>query len=385
MDSCVHSMVCGGCIYQGIPYQEQLELKAKTLLHHLKENQIPYHNFLGIEGSPSQYFYRNKMEYTFGDEMIGGEMTLGLHKQGRFMSIITVDQCQLVDPDFNRILTSTLEFCREKGYAFYHKKTHKGLLRHLIIRKGQNTGELLINIVTSTQEPFDGEAFVERINHLPLTNQVVGILHTRNDGLADAVQSDEIKLLQGQDYYQETLMGLSFKISPFSFFQTNVRAIEKLYTEAISAIDHPEDKTVYDLYSGTGTITQALAQRVKKAIGIELVEEAVAVAKENAMGNGLTNCDFLVGDVLQVLDEVEEKPDVIVLDPPRSGVHPKALQKILNYRVKQIIYISCNPKTLSENLATAVLNGYDVTNVKAYDNFPLTRHTEVLAILRLAE
>lgn len=381
MDLCKHRADCGGCIYQGIPYEEQLQLKAKEVLRHFKDNLVTYDRFLGIEGSPTRYAYRNKMEYTFGDEVKDGEMTLGLHKQGRYMSIITTGQCQIVDPDFNRVLEATLTFCKEHEYSFYHKKSHKGLLRHLILRKGEHTGELLINMVTSTQHPFDGTTYVSLIEGLDLNNQVVGILHTENDNLSDSVVCDKLNILKGRAYYNEELLGLKFRVSAFSFFQTNVQAVERLYTEALSLIPDLSGKTVFDLYSGTGTITQTAALRAKKAIGIELVEEAVETARTNAELNGLTNCTFIAGDVLKVLDELTDKPDVIILDPPRSGVHPKALEKILNYGVKEIVYISCNPKTLAQNLATAMLFGYRTDTLKAYDNFPFTKHIEALALL----
>jgi 23S rRNA (uracil1939-C5)-methyltransferase len=381
LEKCKHSSDCGGCIYQGIGYQEQLQMKAKEVLRLLKEKEVTYERFLGIEGSPKQFAYRNKMEYTFGDEIKDGEMTLGLHKQGRFMSIITVEECQLVDPDFNEVLAATLNFCRDRAYPFYHKKTHLGLLRNLVIRKGEYTGEILINIITSTQSEFDAQGFVDMIEALPLNNQIVGILHTENDSLSDAVNCDRMKILSGRDYYNEEILGLKFKVSAFSFFQTNVLAVEKLYTEALSLIQNVEGKVVFDLYSGTGTITQAIAQRAKKAIGIELIEESVKAAKENAAQNKLDNCEFIAGDVLKALDEVIEKPDVIVMDPPRSGIHPKALQKILNYSVNQIVYISCNPKTLAENLSTAMLYGYKVKSVKAFDNFPNTKHIEGLNLV----
>ncbi len=343
MDLCEHRADCGGCIYQGIPYTEQLQLKAKEVLRHFKDNLVTYERFLGIEGSPQRYAYRNKMEYTFGDEVKDGDMTLGLHKQGRYMSIITTDKCQLVDPDFNRILDATLKFCGEREYPFYHKKSHKGLLRHLILRKGEHTGELLVNIVTSTQMPFDGAAFVSLIEGLELENRVVGILHTENDNLADAIVCDKLNILSGRDYYNEELLGLKFRVSAFSFFQTNVLAVERLYTEALSLVPDLSGKTVFLLYSGTGTIAQTAALRAKKVIGIELVEEAVEAARANAEMNGLSNCSFIAGDVLKVLDDIEDKPDVIFLDPPRAGVHPKAMEKILNYGVKEIVYISCNP------------------------------------------
>lgn len=376
MDTCKHSEGCGGCIYQGIPYNEQIVLKGKEVLRLLKEKNINFEKYLGIEGSPKRHAYRNKMEYTFGDEVKNGEMTLGMHKKGRFMSIITVDECQLVDNDFNVILKATLEFCISKGYTFYHKKNHIGLLRNLIIRKGENTGEILVNIVTSSQDSFDGSGFAEMICGLPLQNSLVGVLHTINDRISDFVYADKIETLWGRDYYLEEIMGLKFKVSAFSFFQTNILAIEKLYTEALSLIKELDGKTVFDLYCGTGTITQIMSLRAKKVIGVEIVDESVEAARENAHLNGINNCEFITGDVLNVLDYLQDRPDVIVLDPPRAGVHNKALEKILNYRVNQIVYISCNPKTLVENLSLMQNNGYAVKSVKAFDNFPYTKHVE---------
>jgi 23S rRNA (uracil1939-C5)-methyltransferase len=381
MEICKHNEGCGGCIYQEIPYQEQIILKGKEVLRLLDEKKVSYGKYLGIEGSPKRTAYRNKMEYTFGDEIKNGEMTLGMHKKGHFMSVVTVDECQLVDPDFNAILKATLDFSMEKGYGYYHKKSHLGLLRNLIIRKGEHTGELLINVVTSSQQEFDGEGFAERILALLLNNTIVGILHTVNDNVADFVYCEKLQILWGRDYYMEEIMTLKFKVSAFSFFQTNILAVEKLYTEALSLIKDLDGKTVYDLYCGTGTITQTLALRAKKVIGVEIVEEAVAAARENAKMNGLNNCEFIAGDVLAVLDQLPEKPDVIILDPPRVGVHPKALEKLLNYGVNQIIYISCNPKTLAENLSFMQYYGYQTVSVKAFDNFPNTRHIECVVLL----
>lgn len=381
MEICRHNEGCGGCIYQEMPYQDQVILKGKEVLRLLDEKNIDYGKYLGIEGSPKRTAYRNKMEYTFGDEVKNGEMTLGMHKKGRFMSIVTVDECQLVDQDFNEILKATLNFCKEKGYSYYHKKSHMGLMRNLIVRKGEHTGELLVNAVTTSQSEFDGAGFTELILSLPLQNKIVGILHTINDRVADFVYCDQLQVLWGRDYYMEEIMTLKFKVSAFSFFQTNILAVEKLYTEALALIKDLDGKTVFDLYCGTGTITQTLALRAKKAIGVEIVEEAVAAARENAKLNGLDNCEFIAGDVLEVLDHLEDKPDVIVVDPPRVGIHPKALEKILSYGVKQIIYISCNPKSLVENLSFAQYYGYKAVSVKAFDNFPNTKHIECVALI----
>lgn len=382
MEICRDSNICGGCVYQGVPYCEQLKNKAGEVRGLLDRKDIRYGSFLDIEPAPQRYRYRNKMEYTFGDMEKNGPTTLGMHKKKHFMSIITVDQCQLVHEDFNMILRGVLGFVTERGYSHYHKKTHKGLMRHLIIRRGVRTGELLVNVVTSSEEGFDEEAFVDMLCSLPLENRLVGVLRTINDRLADAVYCDEMKILHGRDYYMEEILGLKFKVSAFSFFQTNVEAVENLYSYALDLIDDFSDKTVFDLYCGTGTITQTLAKKAANTIGIELVEEAVEAARANANLNGLDNCRFIAGDVFEVLKTVEEKPDVIVVDPPRVGIKPEALDKIIGYGVDQIVYISCNPKSLVENLYYMQYYGYEVVSVKPFDNFPGTKHTECVSLLQ---
>ena len=381
MEICRDSNVCGGCVYQGVPYEEQLANKAGEVRGLLEKKDIRYEELLPIEPAPDRYAYRNKMEYTFGDMVKDGPTTLGMHKKKHFMSIITVDECQLVHEDFNMVLRGVLDFVMEKGYSHYHKKTHKGLMRHLIVRRGVRTGELLVNVVTSSEEGFDEEAFTEMILALPLENTVVGVLRTINDRLADAVYCDELKVLYGRDYYMEEIMGLKFRVSAFSFFQTNVDAVENLYTYALSLIDDFEDKTAFDLYCGTGTITQTLAKRAGKVIGIELVDEAVEAARANAALNGLENCEFIAGDVFKVLNTVADKPEVIVVDPPRVGISVDALDKIISYGVDQIVYISCNPKSLVENLYYLQYYGYRVKSVKPFDNFPGTKHVETVVLM----
>ena len=378
---CPHREFCGGCIHQGTAYSEQLKEKEKEVLRLLQDKGVTPEKIDPIEGCPSAFCYRNKMEYTFGDFVKDGEMTLGMHRKKNFMSIVTVDNCQLVDPDFNIILKAVLDFSVEKGYTFYHKRSHSGLLRNLIIRKGVRTGELLVNIVTTSEEGFDERGFTEMLLSLTLTNKIVGVLRTYCDSLADAVVPDSLKTLYGRDYYMEKLLGLDFKVSAFSFFQTNVEAAERLYTEALALVDSFEGKKAFDLYCGTGTISQVLALKAKEVLGIELVEEAVDAATENAALNGLDNCRFIAGDVFKVLSEVSDKPDVIVVDPPRVGIQPKALDKIISYGVKEIVYISCNPKTLTENLRYLDYYGYKCMYLKPFDNFPMTKHTECIALI----
>lgn len=380
---CIHDEFCGGCIYNGMSYEEQLKEKEKLILESLEKHNVKVENYLGIVGSEDgiRYRYRNKMEYTFGDLVKDGPMTLGMHKIKHFMSIITVDECRLVHEDFNKILRFTLDFANDKGYRHYHKKSHKGLLRNLIIRQGIRTGELLINIVTTSESGFDEKSFIEGLLSLGTENRIVGILRTYNDSLADAVIPEKIEPLYGQDYYTEVINDLKFKVSPFSFFQTNVVAAERMYNEAIGLIEGIEDKRVFDLYCGTGTISQIAAQRAAHVTGVEIVEEAVSAAKDNAKANGLENCNFIAGDVFEVLGSIEEKPDVIVVDPPRVGMSVKAVEKIASYGVEQIVYISCNPKTLAINLEQFQQLGYKAESLKAYENYSWTKHVECIVLL----
>jgi len=380
MEQCKHAEWCGGCTFQGTAYDDQLRIKDQEVRELLSQNGIMPLFLAPIVGSPDCYRYRNKMEYTFGDLVKDGPMTLGMHRKGNFMSVVTVDGCQLVHDDFNLILKAVLSFC--SNYPKYHKKQHVGLVRNLILRRGIRTGELLINIVTSGETGFDDMGFVEMLLELPVQNKIVGILRTINNGVSDAVNCDELKTLYGRDYYLEQIAGLNFLVSAFSFFQSNVDAAEALYQEALDLIPDLNGKTVFDLFCGTGTITQAMAKKAKTAIGIELIQDAVDAAKENAERNGLTNCTFLAGDVFDVLGKIDIKPDVIVMDPPRMGVTEKALDRIIDYGVDEMIYISCNPKTLVKNLIQLQNRGYQVTYFRAYDNFPFTKHIEAVVHLK---
>ena len=257
---CVHNEFCGGCSFQNISYAEQLEIKENEILTLIDKKKLSVNLIEKIEPSPIKFQYRNKMEYTFGDLVKDGEMTLGMHKKGFHMSIVTVDQCQLVHEDYNKVLKAVLEFVREKGYRKYNKKTHTGFLRHLIVRTGYNTGEMLVNLVVSSQDSLDESEFKEMIMSLELLHKVVGIMVTVNDDKADAVQKNGVKVIYGRDYYIEKLLGLQFKVSIFSFFQTNIAAVERLYRQAMDLIDDLSGKVVFDLFCGTGTISQSMAK-----------------------------------------------------------------------------------------------------------------------------
>lgn len=365
---CSNFPACGGCMYQTMSYEDQLHMKETQIRELLEEaliqggqideNGNAAFEWEGIHGSPIEFGYRNKMEFSFGDEVKDGPLSLGLHKKGSTYDILNTDDCKLVHKDMTDILTCVREFFREKGASYYRKLQHTGYLRHLMLRRGVTSGEILVHLVTTTQEEYDLEPLKDQLLALPLEGRIVGIMHILNDSLSDVVQSDETRILYGQDYFYETLLGLKFRISTFSFFQPNSLAAEVLYNIVRDYIQNTSGMEVFDLYSGTGTIAQLLAPVAKEVIGVEIVEDAVAAARENAKLNGLDNCKFIAGDVLKVLDDLTEKPDVIVLDPPRDGIHPKALPKILSYGVNRIVYVSCKATSLARDLEAFLQAGY---------------------------
>lgn len=408
---CSHFGMCGGCVYLSLPYEEQLRIKeeqVKKLLDQVLSRQEQGYVWEGIKGSPRVYEYRNKMEFSFGDEWKDGPLALGMHKRGSFYDVVNVPDCRIVDEDYRVILREVPDFFAEKKVGFYHRLRHIGYLRHLLVRKASGTGEILVALVTTSQNPWregeccDGEMilhqevccdmnslleeFRDRLLDLEvsgvLKGKFAGILHITNDSLADVVKSDRTDVLYGKDYFYEELMGLKFKISTFSFFQTNSYGAEVLYRTVREYVGEQEhSKVIFDLYSGTGTIAQLMAPVAGKVIGVEIVEEAVEVAKRNAELNGLTNCEFIAGDVLKVLDEIEEKPDMIILDPPRDGIHPKALPKILAYGVEKMVYISCKPTSLVRDLEVFLEKRYIVERAVAVDQFGWTGNVETVVLL----
>ena len=484
---CNHFHQCGGCSYQKLAYTNQLKLKEEMVKEVLApvipelgadvdKEETADNQFLweGIQASPSQFRYRNKMEFTFGDSEKDGPLTLGLHRRNSTYDILSVDSCALVSPAWNEILKYTQKFYRDKGVPHYNKRTHRGVLRNLVIRESATDGGIIVNLVTTTHHSIDeytrdipwNEKRSETVDELCLPeyvagllslgdsepvgmdgyrshgydsntgrygqrknkvvrdkngifrnaylseeekggsgefesleryNRIVGVLYTECDTLADAIIPDTVTLLYGQDYLMEEVLGLKFKISPFSFFQTNTKGSEVLYSKArdyafealqkngVDASGDMSEKKVgviYDLYSGTGTIAQMMASVAEKVYGIEIIEEAVEAAKENAKLNKLSNCKFIAGDVLKKLDELEEKPDLIILDPPRDGVNPKALQKILSYGVENLVYISCKPTSLARDIKIFQENGYAPVKGCCVDMFPNTQHIECVISLQ---
>ena len=377
---CPHFGICGGCFYQTVSYENQLKIK-EGMVRDLLKDYVNDDIWEEIKGSPKVHGYRNKMEFSFGDEVKDGPLALGMHKKNTFHDIVNITDCQIVDNDYNLIVKCALNIAQQMELPFYHKMRHEGYFRHLVVRRAESSGDILVNIVTTSQVEADLTKLRDALLELPLSGKIIGILHTTNDSLADVVQADKIDILYGQDYFYEEILGLKFKISPFSFFQTNTLGAEVLYKTARDFVGETKDKVIFDLYSGTGTIAQMLAPVAKKVVGVEIVEEAVEAAKVNAELNGLDNCEFIAGDVLKVVDELEDKPDFIVLDPPRDGIHPKAIQKIIDFGVEQMVYISCKPTSLARDLEVFEAAGYKVKRATAVDQFPNTVHIETVVLL----
>ena len=386
----------GGCNYQYYTYDEQLEIKVGHIKKEL--DRIIKYNYVFEEPvrSVKSDKYRNKMEFSFGNATKGGPIILGLHKQNSFHDIVEVDGLKLMDDNFNKIYIFCNEFCKKTGFDFYHRLDHIGFFRNLVIRKAEFTKQILVNIVTTTQisqlekEKFQKE-FKEGLLALNLEDnfKITGILHTFNDNFSDMVISESETILYGERDLTEEIFGLKFKISPYSFFQTNSQTVEKLYGKVLEYLEKIENlkingATVFDLFSGTGTIGQIVSKKAKQVYGIELVPEAVEKADENAKLNNISNASFIAGDVFEKLDEFDNagiNPNILILDPPRAGIGEKTITKLIKYNTKNIIYVSCNPKTLVTDLIKFGEHGYKLIICSAVDMFPYTPHVEVVGLL----
>ncbi len=372
---------CGGCTYQNIPYEKELEYKKNNVLKLLQQEDLGDYKFLGVQESPAVKEYRNKMEFSFGDTGVDGELSLGMRKRESYYEVVNADECKIVDEDIRKIVACVRDFFKNSEDTFYHKTKRTGALRHLLVRKAYFTGEILVNLVTTKELKSNLVELKDLLLNINFDGKLVGFLHTVNESVADVVKADELNVIWGQDYFMEKLLGLDFKISAFSFFQTNSRGAEVLYSKAREFAGDVSDKTVFDLYCGTGTIAQIMASKAKKVIGVELVEEAIEAAKINANLNGIDNCQFIAGDVLKVVDELSDYPDLIVLDPPREGIHPKAIGKIINFGATKIVYISCKASSMTKDLKVFVENGYKIEKIQCIDMFARTYHIETVVLL----
>lgn len=376
---CSHYEKCGGCTYQTLEHNEELILKERQVKKMFEQNEIEYKEWQGIVPAPSETGYRNKCEFSFGDEEKDGDLALGMRKKMSHYEVVTLKDCNIVDDDYLQIVQASLKFFQENDVPFFHKMRHDGTLRHLVVRKAVANKEILVHLITSSDVKFNVEDFKNTLTSLDLDSEITGILHSTNDGVADVVKSDTMSLLHGRDYIVEKLFDLEFKITPYSFFQTNTKGAEELYSIVREFAGDVSNKTVFDLYCGTGTIAQIMADAgAKEVIGIELVEEAVVSANENAKRNNIDNCKFIAGDVLKEIESLNEAPELIILDPPRDGIHPKAIGKIINFNAKEIVYVSCKPTSLVRDLVEFKNAGYKIDTVKLMDLFPRTVHVETV-------
>ncbi len=374
-----------GCELEFLPYEKQLEFKKKYIENLFKNKGFDI-EVSKIYESPIKKGYRNKMEYSFGDMNRGGELNLGLHVPGRYYDIESTTNLDMVDDDFNNIVKAVQEYCRNKGYSKFHKRAKTGLLRNLNVRKGKFTGEILIGIST-TYEEFDEKDFVDFMLSIDLVGEIVGIIHLKNDLPLEVVKSGkDDKIIYGRDYYIEKILGLEFKVSFFSFFQTNSECTEVLYTRVREIVKSLSPKKALDLFCGTGTISQVLSKEVKELVGVEIVEDAVEMAVKNSEKNGITNCKYIAGDVFKVLKDNETygdmNADLVILDPPRAGVGQKAIQKVAEIKADNILYVSCNPRTLAIDYVEFKELGYEIRSIEAVDMYPSTKHVECIVLIQ---
>ncbi|MGC8490856.1 MAG: 23S rRNA (uracil(1939)-C(5))-methyltransferase RlmD [Syntrophobacteraceae bacterium] len=387
---CPHFGVCGGCFWQDITYEEQLFWKkahiAECLEHIARAAEIETG---AIIASPEVFHYRNKMEFTFSDRrwLLPEELEqdveqqslfgLGLHVRGLFDKVLNIDTCFLQSPDASAILREVRQWAKTSGLPAYRVRTHEGFWRFLVIREAKSTGQMLLHLITSGTPRAD--ANVERLaEHLRSQfPRITTFLHSISDKKSQVALGDSSRAVFGPGYIEEKLGELRFRISAHSFFQTNTRAALELY-ETIARLGAFEGtEKVWDLYCGTGSIGLYIASRVKSVIGIELVEEAVRDARENCLINNIGNCTFLAGDLKDVIGKASEsgRPDVVIVDPPRAGMHPKVVGSLLETLPERIIAVSCNPASLARD-AALLLEAYDMGRVQPVDLFPHTPHLE---------
>ncbi|MDO5563949.1 MAG: 23S rRNA (uracil(1939)-C(5))-methyltransferase RlmD [Eubacteriales bacterium] len=384
---CNEKNKCGGCFYTNVDYKEELQIKEQNVKEILKQYINKDTIFESILSNEQFLYYKNKLEFSFGDTTKDGKLVLGFHQKNSFFNICEAINCELVEEDVRKVVKESEIFFRERNISYRHKKTNKGYLRHLVIRRSYTNNELLVNLITTSSIESEKEYYdillKDYVNTLLNIDDVkyAGICHTNNDSLSDKVLYDNIKILYGKDYIYEELFGLKFKISFPSFFQTNTNGAKILYKKVKEYADINND-IILDLYCGTGTISQIVSKDAKQVYGIEIVDDAIKMANENVLANNIKNITFVKDDVLLWINKNNNLDvDLIILDPPRSGVNPKALQIISNMNAKKIIYISCKCESLSRDLFMLTAKGYKLTKVCPVDMFPRTDNIEVVALL----
>ncbi len=395
---CEHFGICGGCKWQMLPYEKQIQYKQQQVLDQLTRiGHVQLPEMTPISGSPLQQYYRNKLEFTFcthryrtneelkaaGDEILPIEPALGFHAPGLFDKVVDIHRCYLQAEPTNLLLTTLREYAIKHNLPYYDYRTHTGWLRNIVLRVAR-TGEILINLVLQHE---DKKKRIALLDHLLATIPGITTLHyTINPKVNDSIHDLEVHCYHGKGYIEETLEDFRFKISPKSFFQTNTYQGENLYRITRDFAGLTGNETLYDLYCGTGSIGIFCSKGAKKVIGIEVIEDAIADAKENAAMNGLDHCLFYAGDATAICTdeffETHGRPDVIITDPPRAGMHEKLVQQLLKIRAPKVVYVSCNPATQARDLQL-LDEAYAVTRVQPVDMFPHTHHIENVVLLEL--
>ncbi|MEL6824041.1 MAG: 23S rRNA (uracil(1939)-C(5))-methyltransferase RlmD, partial [Calditrichota bacterium] len=383
--------VCGGCKWQNVDYPQQLLFKRahveESLRHIGKVDSGVIHPVLP---TPEIYGYRNKMEFSFThsrwltyeelqDESIKKDFGLGFHVPGHFDRILNVEKCYLQGDILNGILNLTQDFFRNAGIPVYHLRTHKGILRFLVLRKSFAQNKFLINLITSEAIPEAMEQYADKL--CEAFPQISGVLNTINSGVAQVATGDTYKVIRGSETIFENLGDLTFEISVNSFFQTNSTQALELY-KTVAEYAELDGEVVWDLYCGTGSIAIFLAKQAKQVVGFEIVENAVKDAYRNAVLNKVDNCEFIAGDLrFQLQKHADNPPGVLICDPPRAGMHKDVLAEMLRLAPKRIVYVSCNPSTMARDLAV-LTQDYKILEVQPVDMFPHTYHIESVAKLK---
>jgi len=393
---CRHFGVCGGCKWQMLPYSKQLQYKQQEAEQNLRRiGKLEFPDMLPIVGSDLTTAYRNKLEFTFSNkryllpgEIVAGETpvnspALGYHAPRIFDKVIDIQTCYLMDDVNNRIRNSVRSFALDNDFEFYDVRQHTGWLRNIIIRYC-TTGELMVNICLNHEAEEDRKRLLDHL--LQQVPEISTLLYTINPKWNDTIYDLEPQVYYGKGYALEKLEEFQFKISPKSFFQTNTRQGEKLYSIARDFAGLTGNEIVYDLYCGTGSIGIFVSPLAKKIIGVEVIADAIEDAKENAALNGITHAEFFAGDVIKICDDAffarHGRPDVVITDPPRAGMHEKLVNKLLEMEAPRIVYVSCNTATQARDLAL-LAEKYRIVKVQAVDMFPHTHHIECVALLEL--
>lgn len=394
---CKHFGVCGGCKWQMLPYQKQLEYKQQEAEQNLRRiGKVDLPEIMPIVGADDDKHYRNKLEFTFSNkryllpeeigstaEGLGSEGALGFHVPRLFDKVIAIDECYLMDDINNSIRNTVRDFAKENNYPFYDIKQHTGWLRNIVIRHC-STGQLMVNVIFNYNDEAERKRILDHL--LKQVPQITTLLFTINPKWNDSIYDLTPQVYFGKGYVEEKLEDFTFKISPKSFFQTNTKQAEKLYTVTRDFAGLTGNEVVYDLYCGTGSIGIFVSKQAKKVIGVEVIPEAIEDAKENAALNNINHAEFFAGDVIKICNDdffaTHGRPDVIITDPPRAGMHEKLVNKLLEIAAPKIVYVSCNTATQARDIAL-LAEKYTVEKIQPVDMFPHTHHIECVALLKL--